>query len=47
MWVPQEAAGLCRLFVRDFDGYRLVLEVGLTLPRSRQLKRCLAAFLPQ
>lgn len=26
MWVPQEAAGLCRRFVRDFDGYRLVLE---------------------
>lgn len=25
MWVPQEAAGLCRRFVRDFDGYRLVL----------------------
>eukprot|EP00903_Cladosiphon_okamuranus_P013826 g12867.t1 len=21
MWVPQEAAGLCRRFVRDFDGY--------------------------
>lgn len=22
MWVPREAAGLCRRFVRDFDGYR-------------------------
>lgn len=22
MWVPQEAAGLCRRFLRDFDGYR-------------------------
>ena len=24
MWVPQEAAGLCRRFVWEFDGYRLV-----------------------
>ena len=25
MWVPQEAAALCRRFARDFDGYRSVL----------------------
>lgn len=28
MWVPQEAAELCRRFVRDFDGYRLVIGSG-------------------